>query len=222
MDEVEISLSDILNALKKRWKLVFLPAFVISIFVHIYALNLPKQYESSAMIRLGFVGSDTIESVATTSVMMKSEQLRNLIAEKAGRANDEEYVADLADAIEYSDAAGMLQITAKDKDPHTAQKLVDMVSAIILESQKKVFENEKKNLAQLVEYVKDNIRPVPLSSGIREFRLSESVLAVPSNLPKKPVPTKKHYTSVALALSLILMSFIALFLERNSIVKSAC
>jgi uncharacterized protein involved in exopolysaccharide biosynthesis len=219
MDEAEISLSDVLNALKKRWLFIVLPTLVISALTAVYARHLPKEYESTAMIRLGFVGSDPIESVAAASVVMKSEQLREQIAEKIGRANDEDYVAGLTDAIDYTDAAGLLQITVKNKDPQIALNLVNAVSTIIMERQKTTFEIEKKNLAQLIAYVKENIRPMPLSSGIREFRLSESELAVPANLPKKPVQNKKHFTSVAFALSLILFGFIALFLERKTIVK---
>jgi len=222
MEEAEISLNDVLIALKKRAMIILVPTLLISVCTHFYAHSLPKEYESIAMIRLGFVGSDPIESVASASAVMKSEQLRNQIADKVGHANDDDYIAGLNEAIEYTDAAGMLQVAVKDNNPVVAQKLVDVISKIVLDRQQKIFDTEKKNLAQLVAYVKENIRPIPLSSGIREFRLSESELAVPSNLPKKPVPNKKHFTLVAFMLSLVIMSFVALYLERNSIVKTVC
>ncbi len=219
MDEAEISLNDVLGALKKRWALIVLPTLIVSVLTWVYAHNLPKEYESVAMIRLGFVGSDPVESVGAATAVMKSEQLREQIAAKVGHAQDNDYIDSLTDLIEYTDAAGMLQIAARYTDPAAAQKLTEVVSSLVLERQKLIFETEKKNLSQLVTYVKENIRPMPLSSGLKEFRLSESELAVPANLPKKPVPSKKHYTSVAFALSLIMMGFLALFLERNSIVK---
>jgi capsular polysaccharide biosynthesis protein len=219
MDEAEISLNDIVSALKKRWLFILLPTVLISGLTAIYAHHLPKQYESTAMIRLGSVGSDVVESVAASSVVMQSAQLREKIAEKMGRADDEKYILSLMEGIEYTDAAGMLQITVKDHDPVEAKKLVEVVSAMILERQQAMFAMEKKNLAQVIDYVKLNIHPMPLSSGIREFILSEPEFAVPANLPKSPVPNKKHFTSVAFVLSLVLLSFIALFLERDSIVK---
>jgi capsular polysaccharide biosynthesis protein len=219
MEEVEISLSEIIQALKKRWLLVVLPPIILGLLAGIYTHNLPKQYESSGIIRVGYVGSDPVESIAGTAVIMKSDQLRRQIADNMGKANDEDYIESLLDTVNYTDSAGMLEVSAKAENAVSAQKLASVASSIILQRQKNAYESEKKNLAQLVAYVKENIRPIPLSSGIREFRLSESSVVVSANLPKQPIEIKQQYAIFFFSLGLILMILIVVFLERKTIIR---
>ncbi|MCK9582135.1 MAG: Wzz/FepE/Etk N-terminal domain-containing protein [Endomicrobiales bacterium] len=222
MEDMEISLNDILKVLKKHWKLIILPTIVVGLLAHIYAHNLPKEYESSALIKIGYIGQDQLDSVGSITAIMSSEQLRKQVAIEAGHVNDLNYIQALTGMVQYSDESGMLKITAKTQNPVTAKQLADIVAKIVIERHKIGFDNGKIELNQMVNFVKENIRPIPLSSGIREFRLVPSELVITASVPNHAKESKMPIVRVSVLISFLLLSMLALFKGKDIISKKSC
>jgi hypothetical protein len=60
----------------------------------------------------------------------------------------------------------------------------------LLERHEAIYANERKDLGELIAFVKETIRPMPLSSGISDFRITKTGIAVEPMLQPEPVKSK--------------------------------
>lgn len=188
-EEQDIQLSDILGILQKRWKLMVFPSLIAAFLAACITLFLPKTYQSYSLMRIGFDGSQSIESIPSIKEIMMSFPMRTAIASKMARETDNDYIDTLESKLKYEDASGLLKIIGYSETPEDAAKLVHAVTDIVSGRHQNLFENAQLRKRALVKEIKDTIKPVPLSAGINDFRIQPTTIEiqpVSRNIPVKP------------------------------------
>jgi len=216
-EEIEISLQDITKVLKKRWKLIIIPAILAAIITALIGFFSHKTYESYAILKIGYSGSKSIESIPELNVIMQSLPMLKEIAGKLDVAdldiadNDEDFALSLKKTLFYQDSSGLLQISASASTPQKAQKKIQVVMDIIVDRHKLLYEASEKRINKAVRYVKETISPVPLSSGINEFISELTCVEVSPVLLVKPVPRKIKNKVVTVFIIVLFLSIVGSF-----------
>ncbi|MBN1824475.1 MAG: hypothetical protein JW803_09165 [Endomicrobiales bacterium] len=191
IEEKDISIADIIGILRKRWQLVLLPGLIAAFAVYLYTLTIPKAYMSYALLRPGMSGTMLIEGPSETQELMDTLTMREEICKNLGNLPGYESPDALKDSIKYKQVAGFLRIEVETYDPEVAEKIVRSALNITYKRHQKKYKEEKLKLDRLVKYVKDTIKPIPLSSGIKEFRVDPSEIALEPVLDRNPIPVNK-------------------------------
>jgi hypothetical protein len=214
--EVTLPLSDIARMFKKRWLFIFGTSIILSVVYFVFSLTSPKQYESYALVRIGTNGVASLESIPALKEIMASAPMRSKITERAGMKSS----AEIGD-IGYDDASGLLKVTARSASPEKAMQIVQASIDIIIQRHNELHDDSQKNLEQAVKFVKEAIRPVPLSSGLSEFRSSLTTILIPPIYDNKPVkPKGRLRTSTLFVMLFLFTTIISFYIEGRKNKKS--
>lgn len=214
LEEKEISLNEIVSVLIKRWKLIVVPSIIAALISAIYVLSLPKVYESYALLKLGNIGEKQIETVASIKEVMSSLPIRIEIVSRLKDNNDSKFVESLKDAIIYEDASGFLRIKANGKNPEKAAELVKVTTDIIYSRHQSFYEYAQKELYSTVERIRDFACPIPLTTGIAEFKIEPTRVEIPAIINPTPVGEKKKIVVLTTFFSVLFLNIlIAFYLE---------
>lgn len=217
MDEQEITLADITKIFKKRWLFIFGTTILVSAAYFVISLMSPKQYESYALVRIGANGSAALETIPAIKEIMGSAPMLSRIAEKTGVKSLSEIEGDL----DYEDASGLLKVTARATSPEKAVQVAQASIDILIQRHNELHDNSQKNLEQAVRFVKESIRPVPLSSGLSEFRSTPTTIVISPIYNNTPVrPKGKVRTSTLFGILFLVTTIIAFYLEGRKNKKS--
>ncbi|HEX2974397.1 MAG TPA: Wzz/FepE/Etk N-terminal domain-containing protein [Bacteroidales bacterium] len=181
-DEQEISIQEIIDIIKRQWRLIIIPAILASIVAAGISLSLPKEYESYSLLRIGYAGTKPYDSVASVKVIMNSSPFVEQIKQKSG-LND-------VDSLKYTETDTLLKVSARASDPEDAQKMVKTATELIIERHRRINEYSEQRLGRMVTYVKEILRPVPLSAGLDEFMVEPTRIEVPPLIMKEPIKVK--------------------------------
>lgn len=184
-EENEIELKDILRVFKKKWLMILLPAVVIAGLAHVFLVLQPNVYESYAIIRIGRSGTGQFESVDAINEIMSSGPMFSEICTKAGVGPGK------FTKIDFKEASGYLKIIAKANSPEMAVKLVQVSSDMLLKRHTEFYKHSQERIKNAVLFVKETIKPVPISSGINEFMLEPTSVLVPAVFDSEPKDSDK-------------------------------
>jgi capsular polysaccharide biosynthesis protein len=210
--EQEISLDEIIDVIKRRWKFILFPSIIISVIAGIILAFQPKTYEAYSLIKIGTISGAPIEQISSISDIMKSLPIRQEIAAKLNEGNNPKFVRGINSSIKYTDETGLLKIKTINQDPAKAAEIIRVVDDIVLDRHEKMYLNAQVELDKLLKYVKQTINPVPLSSGINEFRITRTEIMVPSFVDKEPVPTKNRLIVIVVFIVIVFINTLLSFI----------
>jgi len=212
--DAEISLDDIIQVVKKHWKLILFPAMIVTIITGILLSIQPNSYESYSLIKIGSVGNTQIETVSTIKDVMGSLPMRQQIAEKLNEKDEIGFTRALKSRIEYTDEEGLLKIRTTDVKPTRAAEIVRVVTEMILKRHEIIYSNAENDLDKVLKYVKQTINPIPLSSGINEFKITRTDVLVPAFISVDPVPKKRVQAIITVfAIMLFINTIVSFIIE---------
>ncbi|MFH1369625.1 MAG: hypothetical protein ABII64_10935 [Elusimicrobiota bacterium] len=211
-DEKEISFQDIGKMLANYWKFILGTSVLVSTVYFLISISLPKQYESYALLKIGFDGDKQIESVYVINEIMKSAPMIEEIKSKVNMPKNTNKGLE----VKYFDVFGLLKIVARDESPEKAAQIVQASADIIIDRHHNLHELSQENLGKAVKFVKEMIRPVPLSSGLSEFRSFPTRIAIPPIIDNSPVkPEKRLRTSTLFIIMLLVTTLASFYSERR-------
>jgi hypothetical protein len=209
-EDREIGLDDVGRICIKHWKLLLFPTLIATLLAMVYAVRMPKTYESFSFVRIGSDGNGMFEQISNISDIMSTIPIEQEIAKRAGNADYREVVG-----ITYTDASNsntnLLRISFVSETPQKAAKIVSIASDLLIERHRELYAESLKNTKEVVQFVKETIKPIPLSSGIREFRLVPTTVIIPAILNTDPVKTNKKIVVIGTFIVVFLTMFIISF-----------
>ncbi len=213
-DQQEISLDEIFQIIKIHWKIILFPAFIASFLVWFIMGASPKVYESYSLLKIGCIGSAPFESISSLKDIMQSLPMRQEIAEKLNEKDNLKFISSINSSIEYSDQSGLLKIRNTNTSAVRAAEVVRGVTEIIIQRHRKMYSDAQQDLDNLLKYVKKTIDPIPLSSGVSEFRLTNTEIMVPPFINTEPMPVKiKQTVIIVFIVSMFCCTLISFILE---------
>jgi uncharacterized protein involved in exopolysaccharide biosynthesis len=214
LEEQEISFDEITSVIKKRWKYILIPSLVAAILIGGLTYLFPRKYESYSLIRIGSVGGSPIESVTSIKDIMQSLPMRQQIAERLNEKDNIKFIKALLLSVDYSDEGGLLKIKSGSDSPEKAAKTSRTISEMVISRHEIMYLSAQDELDKVIKYVKKTINPIPLSSGISEFKISKTEIMAPAIEDKEPLPTKRRQTVIAVFFAvLLIMTIISFTLE---------
>jgi len=215
-EQQEIRIEDIIAIFRKRWKLIVFSSLSVAAITSVIALLAPSSYESYALLRVGTEGSQPLESFSSITTIMTSLPSRKEIAASLRSQNNEQLIDSLTKVIQYNEVGNLLRISATGKTPEKAAQYVEAAATVVNARHKIMYEQSQERLRMLIKEVKENIRPIPLSAGINEFRNRPTTIEIHAIVDPKPVKTsKKKYVITSFLATFFIASLLALLLESN-------
>ena len=220
MEELEISLVGMMSVLKKRWVVIVFPALIAGLIAHFVAPYMQKpEYESKAVIRVGFSRGTPLESAATLKGIMTTLSVLNLIAENIDTKGDPNMTTVLENMITYTVTDQLITVSMVSEDKNVAYQVVTKATEIIIERHNQLYRNSVVELNKAINFVRDVVKPVPLSAGLSEFITRPSEMVEKANLPEKPidVPAIPYFTTFFLT-TMLVMIMVMLYIDRKAII----
>jgi capsular polysaccharide biosynthesis protein len=185
-DEQELKLEDVVRIFSKKWKFIILTSLCAAAAAYAYFhYATPIRYESYSLIKVGYDGKGTFEAPAAIDLIMNSKPMLLEIAKRM-HVNT---ISEIGGKLEYTDKAGLLNVSAITGSPEKSAQLVQIASGILMERHQAIYEESKKNIDTVVRFIKQTIKPIPLSSGINEFKTSPSQIVIPPVIDTDPLKT---------------------------------
>jgi capsular polysaccharide biosynthesis protein len=218
-EEREIDLFKVFLILKKNWLPILIVSLMAAAITSFKTTKLPRTYESYALLKIGYVGAVPVEAIGDTAIIMESLTIRNQIIKDLAGLKGYESPESLSEVIKYEQLSNLLKVKAEARDPETAKKIVSSAVKIIVARQDKKYQAERAKLDALVKYIKETIRPVPLSSGINEFKFEPTEVEIEPMLINRPVlkANKKLPVMSAFLLGALVSSIFVIFLNRREL-----
>ena len=214
-EEQEISLDEIIVVFKKRWKLIIIPSIIAASIVAFAVSRMPKSYESYALLRMGQVGSQPLESVSSLREIMNSMPMLEAISrELAGNETDAE-ANKLNGVVQYEEVAGLLKISARDRSPEKAYKTILAAMSVVQNRHETLYRQSLEEMTALLKYIKKIISPVPLSSGVTEFKTTPMRVEVMPVINEEPVRSNMLAVSAITFFIMILIDTMIAFYREG-------
>lgn len=157
MEEKEVDLRDYLNMVKKRWKIILIIFLVSTIASGVVSFLLPKTYEVSAMVKIGRTRDKLLEKPATVIEIFKTKAMLEKVAEEIDTPHIHEKAEGLAAKIKIKEKSGLLEIKGRGETPEEALKLVNGVTAILLQRHEQIFERARTILEEYLASGKERL-----------------------------------------------------------------
>ena len=195
MEEQEIRLDEIFDALKKRWLMIVSITLIAAIIAAVLSFFVIKpKYEASTKL---FIGKEEAESqgysqndVTMYQKLMKTYtatiKTKDLVEKALGSSNSEVNIKNVLENLTVTSLADtqILEVKYKSIDPIEAKNVIEEITDEFIETSKKLVPNGNIQIIESVE------------------------------LPEKPVsPNKKMNIAIAFALGLMVGVGLALLLE---------
>jgi len=217
IEEREISLQDITNILKNYWKLIVIPSVLAACIALIISSRMSKTYESYSLLKVGFTGSQSLETASSTQAIMDSWPMRKRIAEEINATmGGNQILTTFGGTIVCEDISGFLKIKVYADSPQKAAQYTQIVTKVVFERHQALYNESQKRMRELIKTVREIIQPIPLSAGINELRSEPTRIEVGPQPNDNPVaPDKKKIVSVTFFSVLFLNILLAFYLESR-------
>lgn len=170
MEEQEIRLDEIFNALKKRWLMIFLLALIAAIISAIISFFVIKpKYEATTKI---FIGKDESENQAysQSDVIMYQELLdtyseviktKDLIKKSITDSNLDLGVNDVLDRLSVTSISNtqIIKLVYKSENQEEAKIILENITNNFIEKSKELISNGNVNVVESVEYPNTPVSP---------------------------------------------------------------
>ncbi|MBA7504677.1 hypothetical protein ES706_03324 [subsurface metagenome] len=176
MEEKEVDLRDYINMVKKRWKIILIIFLVSTITSGVVSFLLPKTYEASALIRIGRMRNKLLEEPSTTIEIFKTKTMLEKVTEELNVPTTQEKLRELASKIKMKEKAGLLEIKGRGETPEEALKLVNGVTAVLLNRHGQIFERARTILEEYLASGKQRL--VEIEKEIKMLRRKIEELGV--------------------------------------------
>lgn len=211
----EIGIGDIIDVFKKRWSLIVLPSVLVAVVVFIAFSLLPRTYEAYALIKVGTVGGRPLENIETTSKIMKTQPILEVIAKNVGENKNASTKKKLASGIRYTDVGGLLEIRASAVSPEDAEQVVSTAVQVIQIRHKEILDKGKESLDNAVKYLGERTRAVNILSNFNDFMIQPTRIEIPT-VSNIPVRSKRDIAAlVAFVVLMMVNTMISFYLERK-------
>ncbi len=210
----EISLDDLIVTLKQQWKVILLPAVAAALGVFFVFRMKPAQYEAYSLIRIGINGPKAFESPASLKAIMVSEPMVEEIAKRMASRSlplEQEYIQK---RVFYEDMSDLLKVSARTDSKEKSLLLVRSAIDVLYERHQNLYAGALKELEVIVRYIRTVVNPVPLSSGLSEFRIEPTKIEVVPFAERNPLPKRAKFAAmIAFSVTLVLCLFAAFYLQ---------
>ena len=149
--EEEIDLREYFRIIKKRWKVIALIIFFSVLISCVILYITPHQYETSAMLKIGKVRGNPLESPGTLVEIFKKKPILEKVAIRLNLSTDEETLNEIEQKFTISKRAGLLEIKGRDKTPEDAIALVNVIVELIMERHKSFFAEGRQILKEYID-----------------------------------------------------------------------
>lgn len=209
MKASQIRIWEVLDLLKRRWKLIVIPTFLVAVLSTIGAFMLPRKYESSTTI---LVRPDQTLSKVSGYEMLAAldEQLRNLEAivysrsfmqtlvdslHIGGKAESEAQRQGLWDKLRGQIQVNRLgmdsfRIVFSDSDPDHAKKGAEVVSDLFIKTKTAVENRQNSYTVQILEKQVEEYRQA-FENSTRSL-----VFVMKQNVDEQPIETRTLYLKI--------------------------
>ena len=133
--EEVIDLRNYFMVIRKRWKIIALVMALTIVGAVVFILQKPQEYESLAMLRIGELNENPLETPETVMEVFKAKFVIEEIAKSLGYSHDPKSLEALSDRIKISKKEDLLEIKARGSTPQEAVDLVDAASNFVLSRQ---------------------------------------------------------------------------------------
>ncbi len=154
--ELEIDLIDYLRVIWQRKKEILTILLAIVIITAIASFVWPKTYQSSALLEIGKIGENYLESPEDTAALFKRENTLRLLAEKINIP--ETKWTKLLKTVKIQPVNKFLEIKVEEETPQKAKNIVNQVVNLILERHQKILNKQKEILNKEIEEIKNNLK----------------------------------------------------------------
>lgn len=214
--EDEISLEELILPLKKRWKMILSFSVIVAAVAAICSLFLPRVYEAKNYIRIGADGGRVFESVEQINTIMTSRPTLVNIAKELKIEPTKKNISELKSKIKYLNRTGFLEIKVEDLSSESAIKTVNIVSKMILKRHENFYDLAQKNILSTVKIIREFVKPIPLSTGTSEFKVTPTVIVVEAFSDGVPVkPKRKQIVIIAFTIGALISVLYSYWLERK-------
>ena len=173
MEEKEVDLRDYLNMVRKRWKIIFVIFLVSIITSGVVSFLLPETYEASAMLRIGRMRDRLLEEPSTVIEIFKTKPMLEKVAEELNVPPTQGKLRELASKIKMKEKSGLLEIKGKGETPEETMRLVNGVTAVILNRHGQIFEQGKLILDEYLASGKKRLFEMEKEIGILQKKIDK-------------------------------------------------
>jgi len=177
MEEKEVDLRDYINMLKKRWKIILIIFLVFTITSGVVSFLLPKTYESVAMVQIGRTRDKLLEEPFTVMEIFKRKPILEEVAKELNVLTTQEKLGQLASKIKMKEKSGLLEIRGRGETPEEAVKLVNGVTAVLLQRHEQIFERAKVILEEYLASGKKRLFEIEKEINMLQKKIDELVAA---------------------------------------------
>ena len=184
MEEQEIDLRDYVKVIVKRWWVIAGITFISVLVSGIVVLNLPKSYESTALLELANVNKKILENISVTTMIIKNlpEPYMREIARKLKLEETESNIRGLAKSFELKETGKLIQIIGIQNSPDKAKELVEIISNIVIDRHDNLLQKEKDvinaEIAILDEQLATNLKMFPEAIIIADCAEPKAIAAL--------------------------------------------
>ncbi len=157
MEEKEVDLRDYLRMIKKRWKIILIIFLVSTITGGVVSFLLPRTYESTAMVRIGRARDRLLEDPSTVIEIFKTKAILEKVAEELDIPPQGKESQGLASKIKMKEKSGLLEIRGRGETSEEALKLVNGVTAVLLNRHEQIFERARLILEEYLASAKQRL-----------------------------------------------------------------
>jgi len=173
MEEKEVDLRDYINMVKKRWKIILIIFLVSTITSGVVSFLLPKTYQASSLIRIGKMRDTLLEEPSTTMEIFKTKSVLEKVAEGLGVPVTEEKLGELASRIKMREKSELLEIKGRGETPEEAMRLVNGVTAVLLQRHEQIFERAKVILEEYLASGKERLKEMEKEIDMLQKKIEE-------------------------------------------------
>ena len=174
MEEKEVDLRDYLRMIKKRWKIILIIFLVFTITSGVVSfLLLPKTYESIAMVQIGRTRDKLLEEPSTVMEIFKTKPVLEKVAEGLGGPVTQEQLGELASKIKMREKSELLEIKGRGETPEEAMRLVNGVTAVLLQRHEQIFERAKVILEEYLASGKERLKEMEKEIDMLQKKIEE-------------------------------------------------
>lgn len=216
MDDEILSLSEIIVPIKKNWLAILLTTFAGGLLGAAYCYVVPPVYEAKAYMQIGIYSGGLIESIGKISTIMSAPENTSKVTSALLQSGmDDRHIGRAVGSVKFTEESDMLKISAQAGAPDKAVATIAAVIKILLERHDGLYAEAEDQIQKGIRVIRENIRPTPISAGIKELTITPSIVKVAPYADLEPIwPKKKFIISSSFMSGGILSILVALLIDK--------
>lgn len=154
--EEEIDLRDYIEVIIKRKVQIIGIFFAAVVLTAVISLTMPKTFEATALIKIGQIKNNTIESVDNIKAVFSREAVLKTIAQKLDFLPPEIPVETIAKIFSLGSSGENLFIKGRADSPEKAVKVVNAITELVTTRHQLLFSEAEKTLNKEIETIEKN------------------------------------------------------------------